>query len=226
MPTPLSIRRDDRLREQFAARLAAWPVRRIEGGTLRRAAIALAVVDAGHGAELSGMAPQAGWSDEAALLLTRRPATMNRHAGQWALPGGRIDPGETEAQAALRELEEEVGLALSEEALLGRLDDYETRSGFVITPFVVWAGDARVLTPAPDEVASMHRIPLSEWLRDDAPLLDAPHEPGGAPVLRMPLGHSWVAAPTAAVIYQFREVLLLGRDTRVAHYDQPKFTWR
>lgn len=226
MPILSPIRRDEHLRERLTTRLATWPVRRIDGGTLRRAAIVLAVVDAGRGAELSGIAPQTGWSDEAALLLTRRPVTMNRHAGQWALPGGRIDPGETEAQAALRELEEEVGLALPAEALLGRLDDYETRSGFVITPFVVWAGDARVLTPAPDEVASVHRIPLSEWLRDDAPRLDAPHEPGGTPVLRMPLGHSWIAAPTAAVIYQFREVLLLGRDTRVAHYDQPRFTWR
>ena len=224
MPTP--IRRDDSLREQLAVRLAAWPVRRIDGGSLRRAAITLTVVDAGHGAGLAGMAQQPGWSDDAALLLTRRPATMSRHAGQWALPGGRIDPGETAAQAALRELDEEVGLALDATAVLGRLDDYATRSGFVITPFVVWGGGARVLKPAPAEVASVHRIPLSEWLRDDAPLLDAPHEPGGAPVLRMPLGLSWLAAPTAAVIYQFREVLLLGHDTRVAHFDQPKFTWR
>lgn len=226
MPSLPPLRRDLQLREQLTARLATWRVHRLDAGELRRAAITLTIVDAGLGADLAGMARHAAWSDEAALLLTRRPATMNRHAGQWALPGGRIDSGETADQAALRELDEEVGLTLPPTALLGRLDDYATRSGFVITPFVVWGGEGRELAPAPDEVASIHRIPLSEWLRDDAPLLDAPHEPGGEPVLRMPLGQSWVAAPTAAVIYQFREVLLLGRETRVAHFDQPKFTWR
>ena len=226
MPEAEPIRRDARLRERIATRLAAWPVASIGQAGRRRAAIAVTIVDAGHGADLSGLPRQAAWSDEAALLLTRRPANMNRHAGQWALPGGRIDPGETPEQAALRELHEEVDLAVDSDAVLGRLDDYPTRSGFVITPVVVWGGDARMLRPAPGEVASIHRVPLVEWLRDDAPILDPPHEPGGAPVLRMPLGDNWVAAPTAAVIYQLREVLLLGRDTRVAHFDQPRFTWR
>jgi 8-oxo-dGTP pyrophosphatase MutT (NUDIX family) len=226
LTAPEPILRDERLRARIAARLAAWPVSPIDDPSLRRAAIAVTVVDAGHGAELSGLPQRAHWSDEAALLMTRRPVHMNRHAGQWALPGGRLDADETAERAALRELHEEVGLALGDDAVLGRLDDYATRSGFVITPVVVWGGEARALVPAPEEVASIHRVPLVEWLRDDAPILDAPHEPGGAPVLRMPLGDDWVAAPTAAVIYQLREVLLLGRDTRVAHFDQPRFTWR
>ena len=226
MPAPEPIRRDAHLRERIAARLAAWSAHAIDDPSLRRAAIAVAVVDAGHGAELSGLPRHARWSDEAALLMTRRPAHMNRHASQWALPGGRLDAGETAERAALRELHEEVGLELDERAVLGRLDDYATRSGFVITPVVVWGGEASELQPCPEEVASVHRVPLAEWLRADAPILDPPHEPGGAPVLRMPLGDDWVAAPTAAVIYQLREVLLLGRDTRVAHFDQPRFTWR
>jgi hypothetical protein len=46
------------------------------------------------------------------------------------------------------------------------------------------------------------------------------------PVLRMPVGDSWIAAPTAAVLYQFREVAVQGRSTRVAHYEQPVFAWR
>jgi len=183
-------------------------------------------VDAGHGADLPGMPRHAQWSDDAALLLTRRAARMSRHAGQWALPGGRIDAGETPEQAALRELREEVGLDLGADALLGRLDDYATRSGFVVTPVVVWARESASLVPAPGEVASVHRVPLEEWLREDSPILDAPHETGGPPVLRMPLGSTWLAAPTAAMIYQMREVLLLGRATRVAHFDQPRFTWR
>ncbi|MFZ4759860.1 MAG: NUDIX hydrolase [Burkholderiaceae bacterium] len=226
MPAPTPLRRDAALRARLADRLARWPVTRIEGTGLRHAAVAITIVDTGHGADLDGFARYPDWHDEAALLLTRRPAHMNRHASQWALPGGRIDAGETPQAAALRELHEEVGLEVEPGAVLGCLDDYATRSGFVITPVVVWAGSAPRLALAPEEVSSAHRVPLVEWLRDDAPILDAPHEPGGAPVLRMPLGGNWVAAPTAAVIYQFREVLLLGHDTRVAHFDQPRFTWR
>jgi 8-oxo-dGTP pyrophosphatase MutT (NUDIX family) len=218
--------RDEALRAALAQRLAAWPVRSLHEPGKRRAAVALAIVDAGHGAGLAGLPTHPAWSADAALLLTRRPGHMTRHAGQWALPGGRIDPGESPEQAALRELHEEVGLLAGLAAVLGRLDDYATRSGFVITPVLVWAGAAHTLAPAPEEVASAHRVPLAEWLRADAPILDAPHEPGGAPVLRMPLGDDWVAAPTAAIIYQLREVLLLGRATRVAHFDQPRFTWR
>ncbi|MFN0183208.1 MAG: NUDIX hydrolase [Aquabacterium sp.] len=220
------MQRDDALRAQITERLAAWPVQAITDASLRRAAVVLALVDAGHGAELRGMPRHDAWSNDAALLLTRRPSHMNRHARQWALPGGRIDAGETPEQAALRELHEEVGLVAAPDAILGRLDDYATRSGFVITPLVVWAGAAPQLQIAPEEVESAHRIPLTEWLRDDAPILDAPHEPGGPPVLRMPLGDNWVAAPTAAIIYQLREVLLLGRAARVAHFDQPRFTWK
>ena len=77
----------------------------------------------------------------------------------------------------------------------------------------------------PAEVASIHRIALAELLRSDAPMLE-PSRHGPHPVLRMPIGDSWIAAPTAAMLYQFREVCLLGRDTRVADFDQPDFAWR
>lgn len=194
-------------------------------GRLRLAAVAVVIIEEGPGADLPGLAtPAAGWSHQAALLLTRRSARLRSHAGQWALPGGRVDEGETPEQAALRELEEEVGLQLPRTAILGQLDAYITRSGYAITPVVVWAGAAPILSPNPDEVASVHRIPVSEFMRADAPLLDP--VPGGAPVLRMPVGDNWIAAPTAAVLYQFREVCIAGRATRVAHFDQPAFAWR
>jgi mutator protein MutT len=191
----------------------------------RRAAVAVVLTEAGFGAGVQGMPEHAQWSDESALLLTRRASNLSSHAGQWAMPGGRIDDGETPEQAALRELSEEVGLVLHGDAVCGRLDDYATRSGYVITPVVVWAGAARELSANAAEVASIHRIPTSELLRSDAPLLN--HVKGAAhPVLRMPVGERWIAAPTAAFIYQFREWCLLQRPTRVAHFDQPFFAWK
>ncbi len=213
------------LRDLIAARLQAFSRHTADDPALTRAAVVVGVVQAGHGADLAGMPEHAHWQTEAALLLTRRAASLRRHAGQWALPGGRTDPGESAEVAALRELHEEVGLNLEPQTVLGRLDDIITRSGFVMTPIVVWADIGHDLRPNPAEVASIHRIPVSELLRDDAPLLQ-PSSVSEHPELRMPIGTSWIAAPTAAVMYQFREVCLLGRQTRVAHFEQPRFTWR
>ena len=221
------MQRDDALRQLLADRLAAWPRHAPDEAGLKRAAVALVVTDEGTGADLDGVAgpPLTGhWSTRAALILTKRAAHLRRHAGQWALPGGRIDNDETPEQTALRELAEEVGLQLSEADVLGRLDTFITRSGFAMTPVVVWAGEARQLVPDPAEVASIHRIPVTEFLRADAPILEV-LEGSEHPVLKMPLGDNWIAAPTAALIYQFREVCLLGRATRVAHFEQPKFAW-
>ncbi len=206
-------------------RLAAFVPQGLPTTGLRRAAVALVCTEAGHGAGLPGFDVHTRWQPAPALLLTRRAETLRAHAGQWALPGGRIDDGETPEQAALRELHEEIGLALPPDAVLGRLDDYATRSGYVITPVLLWGGAALDLVRNPAEVASVHRIPTSELLRANAPILN--QVPGAEhPVLRMPLGSHWVAAPTAAFLYQFREWVLLGRATRVAHFDQPRFAWR
>jgi 8-oxo-dGTP pyrophosphatase MutT (NUDIX family) len=205
--------------------LARFKVRPIDAAGRRRAAVAVAVTEAGQGAGLDGMPQTEQWSSAPALLLTRRAATLRSHAGQWAMPGGRIDTGETAEQAALRELAEEVGLVLEADAVLGFLDDYATRSGYVITPVVVWAGPARDVVANAAEVASIHRIAVQELLRPDAPLLNQVR--GAAhPVLRMPVGQRWIAAPTAAFLYQFRELCVLGRQTRVAQFDQPAFAWR
>lgn len=191
---------------------------------LVRAAVAFTVVPCSEPAGVDNLEYRPGDRDQAGFILTTRTAKLSSHAGQRAFPGGRVDRGETAEQAALRELEEEVGLGLDAQRVLGRLDDYATRSGYVITPFVVWGGAAG-LTANPAEVARIHRVPLRELFRDDAPLLESiaesPH-----PVLKMPLGEAWFAAPSAAIAYQFREVALLGRDTRVAHYEQPRFAWR
>ena len=222
---PLPTRRDAAFRARIERALRTFEVRSHGHVDSHHAAVALALVDEGHGADVAGMPRHATPSDRAAMLLTRRSTSLRSHAGQWALPGGRIDGDETPEAAALRELAEEVGLVVDPACVLGRLDDFTTRSGFVITPVVVWAGAGDALMPNPTEVASVHRIPVDELLRPDAPMLETLPE-HDHPVLRMPIGTSWIAAPTAALLYQFRELCLLGRATRVAHFEQPRFAWR
>jgi 8-oxo-dGTP pyrophosphatase MutT (NUDIX family) len=219
------MRCDDSLREHIRRHLGAFDLHRADPGTHRVAAVAVAVAEEGEGARIDGIAAPEGWSEEAALILTRRALGLRHHPNQWALPGGRVDAGESAEQAALRELGEEIGLDLDPGAVLGRLDDFVTRSGFVITPVVVWAGPARQLVANAAEVASVHRIPVKEFMRTDAPWLEREDE-SEEPVLRMPVGDTWIAAPTAAVLYQFRELCIAGRATRVAHFEQPLFARR
>jgi 8-oxo-dGTP pyrophosphatase MutT (NUDIX family) len=166
-----------------------------------------------------------GEQGEPTFVLTRRAGGLRRHAGQWALPGGRLDPGETPELAALRECAEEIGLELPPEAVLGRLDDYVTRSGFVITPVVAWRGEPTQLEPDPTEVAEIHRVPLAELDRPGVPHLRRIPE-SERPVLSIPLVGTHIHAPTAAILFQLREVAVWGRTTRVSHYEQPVFAWK
>ena len=195
-----------------------------EQKNLKRAAVAITIVDIKHDPDLYDIPYKNTWSRNAAIILTRRASRMKNHAGQWALPGGRMDPDETPAETALRELEEEVGLRLDRGRVIGHLDDYSTRSGFIITPVVVWGGTGLTLSPNHAEVESIHRIPLTEFLRSDAPIFE--DMPGSDnPILLMPIGRGSIASPTAAMIYQFREVAIFGKSVRVAHYEQPFFAW-
>jgi 8-oxo-dGTP pyrophosphatase MutT (NUDIX family) len=158
------------------------------------------------------------------LLLTRRAATLRNHPGQWALPGGSRDPGESVEEAARRELREETGVAVQAGDVLGVLDDYATRSGYLITPVIVWGGPVGAPMAGPEsEVAQIYAIPLAD-LDQPAQLLRIPESP--RPVLRLPLLGGFVYAPTAAIIYQFCQAARQGRTTRVSHFDQPVFAWR
>lgn len=160
----------------------------------------------------------------AGVLLTIRASGLRRHGGQWALPGGRLDPGETPEEAALRELEEELGLALPPGHVLGRLDDYPTRSGFAITPVVVW-GTAAPLKPDPREVASVHLVPFDDLLAPGAVVTHSIPQ-SDRPVLALSILGTLIYAPTAAVLHQFAEVAVRGREVRVDQYEQPVFAWR
>lgn len=200
---------DENLRTRLGENLRAFPRETLHEGTLKRAAVAITVVPHGTGA---------------GFLLTRRAPRMNAHAGQWALPGGRADRGEDAVAAALRELREEIALDLKAEQVLGMLDDYPTRSGYLITPVVVWAADTSAMRPNPGEVQSIHPFPLGELTRPDSPVfLTIPESE--RPVIRLPLGEDHIHAPTAAMLYQFAEVGLRGRATRVAHLEQPVWAW-
>lgn len=216
---------NNRLRDFIASNLQKLEVRVFDVSRQKHAAVAVTITNCHWGAYLGDIPFDESTVDNAAIILTTRSSKLTHHPGQRAFPGGRIDDGETPEQAALRELYEEVGIKLSNRNILGRLDDYATRSGFVISPVVVWGGSNLALKANPEEVEVIHHIPVSELLREDAPILESIPE-SERPVLKMPIGNDWFAAPTAAIAYQFREVAILGKQTRVAHFEQPYFAWK
>jgi len=206
-------------RETMAGLCRDFPRLAQEGADLKHAAVAIVLAAADDG------------SGETAFLLTRRAARLRAHPGQWALPGGRCDPGESLERTALRELEEELGLSPGPESILGVLDDYPTRSGYLVAPVVVWLEDVSGLAPNPEEVASVHHIRLDRIGHEEAVTFETIPE-SDRPVIRLHLdpggeqaGDHHIHAPTAALVYQLRE-LAAGRVTRVAHLEQPVFAWR
>jgi protein-tyrosine-phosphatase/8-oxo-dGTP pyrophosphatase MutT (NUDIX family) len=202
---------DDALRARFRANLETFSRRAITPDGRRHAAVALVMLADEHG--------------RACFVLTRRAAALKTHSRQWALPGGRLDAGETPQAAALRELQEEVGLALEPSAVLGLLDDYGTRAGFIITPVVMWASGTVELRPNPAEVARVYRVPLADLDHPAVPIVFSIPQ-SDRPVIQVPLLDNRINAPTAAVIYQMREVVVHGRPTRVDHFEQPVWTWQ
>ncbi|MEV4127436.1 CoA pyrophosphatase [Nocardia sp. NPDC049707] len=218
----------DGFRELAGARLGAFPFTEIaDAPGIRRAAVLLCVVTV---------------EGPPSVMVIMR-AHRGRNAGQWALPGGRVDEGETVEQAAIRELHEELGLTATPADLLGRLDDFPAASGFVITPIVAALADASGLRPSPDEVHSVHLVDLARLAAADVPhwvhpkdavrqqdlRAEAPSVTAEGPgLLQMRLAENMtIHAPTGAMLWQFRELLLLGREpaaARIAHFAQPDWT--
>ncbi|MFI5282179.1 MAG: NUDIX hydrolase [Candidatus Dormibacterales bacterium] len=154
--------------------------------------------------------------------IFQRTSDMSRHAGQMALPGGKLHGAEDAVTCAIRELREELGLEIPPDGVLGQLDDFDTRSGFTIRPVVLWAGAEHVvLVPSRFEVARLFVVPLTEL---KAAVGGAP--PGESQQFSLHLREVEVFAPTAAILYQFSEVALGGRAVRVAGFYQPPWTHR
>ncbi|MBT6272517.1 MAG: CoA pyrophosphatase [Chromatiales bacterium] len=204
---------ESQTRQVIGANLAAFGRTQSDGADLMGAAVALVLVP--------------NEAQEACFVITRRASSLKEHRGQWALPGGRIDEGENAEEAALRELHEEVNLALSPACILGKLDDYTTRSGYRITPVVIWAEGASDLVANPEEVAAVYKVPLHDVESPNSVELH-PGADGDTTVLSKTIGtlNNTIYAPTGAFIHQMCEVCLHGRSTRVAHFDQPRFAWR
>jgi 8-oxo-dGTP pyrophosphatase MutT (NUDIX family) len=215
------IRFDDRLRAALASNLEAHPRRAKPLDGRRHAAVAVVIVDSDPGRHAGAMV---GVPGGAAFLLCLRAADLRRHAGQWALPGGRVEPGETALEAGLRELDEELGIRLGPETVVGWLDDYTTRSGYVITPVVLWGGSDPPLKPEHHEVFAVYRVSLRTLATTQPRFVAIPES--DRPVLQLPLEDHLLHAPTGAILYQLRQVALLGRiNERVEEFEQPVFAW-
>ncbi len=236
---------DDDLRERITDNLSRHRRREHQLDGRRHAAVAVVICDSdpllhdgdptlpegtsldmvpGDTAGLDGR--MVGVAGGAAFLLCRRAARLSSHSAQWALPGGRLDDGEGPVDAALREVDEELGIRFEKDSVLGLLDDYPTRSGYVITPVVVWGEADPDLRPAADEVQAVFRVGLHNLRREDSPrYVDIPES--DRPVVQVPLGNDLIHAPTGAVLVQFRWVALDGEmDRRVDRLEQPVFAWR
>jgi 8-oxo-dGTP pyrophosphatase MutT (NUDIX family) len=195
------------LRARTAARLTAWKREAVpDFDGIRRAAVAITLYER---------------NGQPHFLMIKR-TSRGSNPGQCALPGGKLDPGETLVETALRELREETGLQASADDVVGLLDDFSASRGMVITPVVVSLNGPQRARRNPTEVASLHPVPLA---RLHAPGVPRWKDTADGPLLQMPLRHDMVVhAPTGAILWQFASVCLKGECLRVHATLEPAFT--
>jgi 8-oxo-dGTP pyrophosphatase MutT (NUDIX family) len=207
----VTYRHDGALRDRLTANLSTFVAEPLPGNDLPGAAVAIVVAP-----DLDGAAVYA---------FIQRGMGLRSNPGQYALPGGRLDPGETALDAARRELDEELGIALGADAVVGVLDDFRSGLGRSITPVVLWCAAPTDFVAHPEEVHDAWWVPLAELDHPEAPRwVDDPQADGT--VVRMSVRGEWINPPTAAVLYQFREVALHGRSVRVRDVATPRWTHR
>ena len=239
----MTITYDEALRERIRAHLAGHDRRAVTDPTKRHAAVAVVLVDSEVGEDRVDPAPvddwidgrpmarpasTAAWSTSPAAPLSscaaghlasrRMPRSGRCPAAAWTRAKPRSTPrcGSWTKRSAS---------GCPTPTVLGLLDDYPTRSGYVITPVVIWGGGRLDPRPAPDEVVAVYRVGLHQLQRDDSPRFIAiPESP--RPVVQIPLGNDLIHAPTGAVLLQLRWLCLEGRHDPVDELEQPVFAWK
>jgi hypothetical protein len=227
--------------EQIRVHLADHDRRVVADPTKRHAAVVVLLVDSEVGEDRIDPAPVDDWiagrpmpeagldgrmtnvSGGAAFLLCRRGLASTRTRRSGHFPAVVWIPGRARLTRHWG-LAEEVGIKLVDPTVLGLLD-YPTRSGYVITPVVIWGGGRLDPRPAPDEVVAVYRVGLHQLQREDSPrFVTIPESP--RPVVQMPLGNDLIHAPTGAVLLQLRWLCLEGRHDPVDELEQPVFAWQ
>lgn len=149
---------------------------------------------------------------EPAVVFTQRTAHLSDHAGQISFPGGRVDEGdETPEHTALREAQEEIGLAPERVDILGRLPEYRTSTGFCVTPVVGWAEPPLQYTPDPHEVADVFEVPLAFLLDTRNHRYESAFYKGRTRnYWAMPFGERFIWGATAGMLVTFQRIVAPG----------------
>ena len=155
-------------------------------------------------------------ADRQTVLFTQRTAHLAAHAGQISFPGGRLEAEDEDPVAgALREAQEEVGVAPSRVDVLGRLPEYHTSTGYLVTPVVGWASAPLDYVPDPQEVADVFEVPLAFLLDSRNHRYESAFFKGRTRHFwAMPFGPRYIWGATAGMLVTFQRIIAAGAAAR------------